>query len=85
MAFFRAIRIIHAQRLSTLTGYSRSAQPAVHRRITFGEVVEAVCSASTGGRVIIRYQGLCYRIWKEELLTLGECIANAEGGDGVHA
>ena len=65
MAFYRLKHPIQAHKLSPLSG--PSAHPAQVRMIAAGEVVEAVTAPNTNGRVLIRYAGECYRMWKEDL------------------
>jgi hypothetical protein len=85
MAFYRLRQALEAQELSAFP--SRSRQFARGRIINTGEIIETVSSPSNEGRALIRYEGSCYRVWKEDLLTVAERVQELRGeaGRGVHA
>ena len=80
MAFYRLRQTLEARELSTFTSIRRESP----RTISAGEVIETLSSQSSKGRVLIRYEGSCYRVWKEDLLTLAERLSEGDLNRGAY-
>jgi hypothetical protein len=74
MGLFRLRRPLSVQPLMLNTGPSTPI-PGTPKVIDAGEVIESRSAPSREGRILIRYHGSSYRVWKEELLD--EAIAES--------